>query len=484
MNAPLRRLGILVGILFLTLMASSTYIQAVDKGSLDARPGNARTLYKQFGRDRGPLLVAGDAVAQSVPSNDAYGYLRTYPGGAMYSHVTGYYSIIYGATGMEDAVNGYLAGTADQLFTRRLRDLLTGTQNGGAAVELTINPRAQKAAYRGLGDQRGAAVALDPRTGAVLALVSTPGFDPALLAGHNGARVIANRKKLLAEPSQPLENRAIAGGEYPPGSTFKLVVAAAALSDGRWTPTSELDGPAQLDLPQTTAALPNDNGRACGANNKVTMDRALAISCNTAFASLGMKLGENAIAQQAAAFGFGQRIQIPLTVSPSVFPTDLTTAQVAQSSIGQFDVRATPLQMAMVTAAIANGGVLMHPQLVKSVRSINTLDVISSPAPQKLSQPVSATVADQLKTMMEHVVSSGTGTTAQLPGITVGGKTGTAQTSQDVPPTVWFTAFGQKGDQSVAVAVVVEDGGDVGAGATGGRVAAPIARSMIKAVLG
>lgn len=483
MNAPLRRLATVVTLLFATLLIASTWIQVVSAEALADKPGNARTLYKEYGRERGPILVAGDPVAESVPVDDSYSYLRKYSQGRLYAPVTGFYSIIYGATGMERAANDLLSGTADQLFYRRISDLLTGAQPRGASVELTINPAAQKAAAQALGKQRGAVVALDPRTGDVLALVSNPTYDPNALASHDGAEVKAAREALLADPARPLENRAIAGRMYPPGSVFKLVTASAALESGEFTPDSVVPGPATLDLPLTTATLPNMNGRPCGPGDKTTITNALRISCNTAFGWLGMEIGDDALRAQAEKFGFGQDLTIPLRVTPSVFPADPNEPQTAQSAIGQFDVQVTPLQVAMVSAGIANRGVVMRPNLIRVVRGGDDLEVIERPRPQALSQAISAQTAADMTAMMVNVVENGTGRTVAIPGISVAGKTGTAQHGEGRPPHAWFTAFAPAQDAQVAVAVVVEDGGDAGDEATGGRVAAPIAKAVIEAVL-
>jgi peptidoglycan glycosyltransferase len=483
MNGPLRRLAGVVVLLFATLFASTTFVQFADADSLNSRPGNARTLYKEYGRQRGPIVVAGQEVARSVPSKDRYQYQRTYPGGPMYSPVTGFFSVVYGETGTEAAQGDLLAGTADQLFYRRISDLFTGRQPQGATVELTIDPKLQKIAYDELGDQRGAVVALDPKTGDVLAMVSKPSYDANQLAGHDTAKVTAARQKLLADPNRPLDDRAIAGRLYPPGSTFKLITAAAALSTGRYTADSVLPGPAQLTLPQTSVKLPNDDNQPCGPGDKSTMTDALRRSCNTTFGGLGMAIGQDAIREQAAKFGFGEQLKIPLTVTPSIFPATLTPPQVAQSAIGQFDVRVSPLQVAMVSAAIANGGTLMKPNLVARVRSAD-LEVISTPTPVELGRPISRNVADQLRTMMLAVVQNGTGTAAQIDGVDVAGKTGTAQSAPGQPPHAWFTSFASVGDRNIAVAVVVEDGGKLGDEAFGGTVAAPIARQVMEAYLG
>ncbi|MDQ1288176.1 MAG: penicillin-binding protein [Actinomycetota bacterium] len=482
MNAPLRRLSAVVVMLFAALFASSTFIQFLGADSLNKRPTNSRTLYKEYSRQRGPIVVAGQEIARSVTSKDDYKYQRTYPGGAVYAPVTGFYSVIYGETGMESAAGDLLAGTADQLFYRRISDLFTGRQPQGATVELTIDPKLQRAAWDALGNQRGAVVALDPKTGNILAMVSKPSYDPAPLASHSEKAAKAARQKLLDDTARPLENRAIAGRLYPPGSTFKLITAAAALDSGRYSVDSVLDGPASLALPQTTVKLPNDDHQSCGPDDKVSLLDALRISCNTAFASLGMQLGEDALRKKAEEFGFGQSLRVPLPVTASTFPTGLNPPQTAQSAIGQFDVRVTPLQMAMVSAAIANGGTLMRPNLIARVRSAD-LEVISTAQPTELSRPLSRSAADQLRTMMLAVVQNGTGTRAQIDGVDVAGKTGTAQSAPGSPPHAWFTSFASGRGGDVAVAVVVEDGGKAGDAASGGRVAAPIARRVMEAIV-
>lgn len=487
MNTPLRRLATVVTVLFALLFGAGTYVQFVRASWLDARPGNARTLYKNFGRERQPIILAGRQIAVSKPVDDAYSYQRTYPDGPLYSAVTGYYSIVYGATGIEAAEGSLLSGTADQLFVRRIQDLLTGKPAQGATVELTIQPKAQQAAWDALGDQRGAVVALDPRTGDILAMVSKPAYDPNRLASHDAAAVKKAYTALNDDDGRPLENRAIASRLYPPGSTFKLITAAAALESGDYEPDTEVDGPARLTLPQTKTTLPNDFPGACSPSGKITLKDALRISCNTAFGSVGMALGGEALREQATKFGFGQPLKMPLTVTPSQFPDNPSPAQVAQSAIGQFDVRVSPLQMAMVSAAIANRGVLMKPRLVNRILAAD-LTVMSRPQTEELGRAVSTGTADELTDMMEAVVTSGTGTRAQLDGVRVAGKTGTAEQGKDAqgrqrPPNAWFTAFAPADDPQVAVAVIVEDGGTLGDEASGGRVAAPIAKKVMEAVI-
>ena len=484
MNAPIRRLAGVVALLFCALLVSSTVIQFAQAKSLQERPDNRRTLLANYARERGQILVGGTPVAKSVPTKDELKWLRTYPKAELYSQVTGYYSFTYGAGGgIEGAEDALLSGSSDKLFYRRVSDILTGKDQTGASLELTINPAAQAAADKALGDQRGAVVALDPTTGEILALVSHPAYDPSVLSSHDSVKVAAAWKRLNADKAAPMVDRAIAGTLYPPGSTFKVVTAATALESGKFTEESQLPGPATLDLPQTTVNLPNDDHRACGPDNKTTLKHALEVSCNTAFGWLGMQVGADQLRSQAAKFGFGDHLGVPMSVTPSTVPAELNQPQLAQSAIGQYDVRVTPLQVAMVSAAVANHGVVMRPHLVKKVTS-SDLEVIEEVQPEQLSQAVSADTASALTRMMQAVVESGTGTAAQISGVEVAGKTGTAQHGEGLAPHAWFTSFAPVGNPKVAVAVVVEDGGSLGNEAVGGRVAAPIAKAVMQAVIG
>jgi len=468
MNTPLRRISIVVIAMFVALMGASTWTQFFQAPALNADPRNVRTLYREYDNSRGPIVIGGEPIAASTPSGDAFGYQRSYANGPLYAAATGFYSVVYSRTGIESAANDYLTGTADSLFLSRVQDLFTGRQPQGSSVELTIDPTVQQAAWDALGDQRGAVVALDPSTGAILALVSKPSFDPNVLAGHSTPAVNDAYRALDADPSHPLLNRALRE-TYPPGSTFKLIDAAAAL-------------PLTLPLPGSSSSIANFGGEACGPGATVTLADALRTSCNTAFAQLGIGLGADKLRAQAEAFGFDSSLTVPLTVAPSQFPAAPDAAQTGLSAIGQFDVRATPLQMALVAAAIANGGTEMKPYLVQAVRNPD-LDVVTQASPEPLGSPISATTAAALRDMMLGVVDSGTGTAARISGVQVAGKTGTAQTSTDSAPHAWFTAFAPAAAPKVAVAVIVENGGSLGNEATGGRVAAPIARAVIEAVL-
>ena len=485
MNTPIRRLSILIALLFTTLLVASTVVQFAQARSLGAMASNKRTLLDSYSRERGAIIVGGQAVAKSVPVQDQYRFLRTYPQGDLYSHLTGFYSYSVGAPyGLEHAADDLLSGNSDTLFVRRVTDLITGRKTAGATIELTIDPKAQKAADDGLGRSHGAVVALDPRTGAILAMVNHPQYDPNPLASHDLTKASNAWKKLSSDPDKSFLNRTI-NELYPPGSTFKVVTAAAALENGVVTDAnSVVPGPAVLDLPLTSTNLPNETGRPCGPNDKTTLVHALEISCNTAFGSLGLELGGEKLRAQAAKFGFGDSLQIPMRVSTSSVPADMNAPQTAQAAIGQYDVRTTPLQMAMVAAGIANGGSVMTPYLINGVRSAN-LDVIdSAPEPKELSQAVSPETARILTDMMVSVVNNGSGVRARIDGVDVAGKTGTAQHEKGKPPHAWFISFAPAQDPRVAVAVVVEDGGVTGSEIGGGRVAAPIAKDVMEAVLG
>ena len=481
MNAPVRRLSLVVAVLFASLLVSTTLIQYVFAADLNARPDNRRTLLSTFARERGEILVGQTAVAKSVPVDDEYKYQRVYDEGRLYAHVTGSYSFFGASGGLEQAENSLLSGSSDKLFYRRVSDLFTGRRAQGANVETTLDPKVQAAAADGLKGIKGAAVALDPKSGAILAMVSNPTYDPNDLASHDLREVEKNSTALNKDPGKPLLNRSI-NELYPPGSVFKVVTAAAALSTGEYTENSVLPGPAVLDLPDTSADLPNHDDRACSPSGEVTMTEALAVSCNTAFAYLGMQIGADALQSQAAKFGFGDALSVPMRVTPSSVPGEMNKPQLAQSSIGQYDVQVTPLQMAMVASGVANRGVVMKPYLVESVIG-SDLSVIESAAPQELSQAVTPEVAAQLTRMMEAVVEDGTGTRAQIDGVAVAGKTGTAQHGEGRKAHAWFISFAPANDPKIAVAVIAEDGGVAGSEAGGGTVAAPIAKQMMEARL-
>ncbi len=428
------------------------------------------------------MLRDDTVVAQSVPVDDQYEFQRQYPIGPVYAAATGFYSFVFGRSAIEQAQNDVLSGKDDRLFVRRVVDLITGRKPEGGSVRLTLDPVAQQTAFDSLQGFRGAVVALDPTTGEILAMVTLPTFDPNELASHDVATQQDAWDRLNNDPLKPMDNRAIARN-YPPGSTFKVVTAAAALESGRYTPDTVVPGPASVPLPQSTQTLSNSNGRPCGPNDQTTLANALRISCNTAFASIAADLGDDALREQAERFGFNSPPMDDLKAATSVFPEELDAAQTMLAGIGQFDVRASALQMAMVSAAVANDGVLMRPYLVSEV--LNTqLEQLELIEPQQQSQAMSPGSAEALTEMMIDVVENGTGTRAQIEGIQVAGKTGTAQTVEGANPFAWFTSFAPADDPKVAVAVVIEDAGETATDdIAGGRLAAPIAKAVMEAVL-
>lgn len=485
MNRPLRRVSIAALILFGLLVANANYVQVFEGDNLRTDSGNTRVLLDEYERQRGAIVVDGKSIAESRPTNDKLKYLRTYPFKAAYAPATGFYSLIYGATGIEQTDNDLLTGSDNRLFTRRLSDLLTGRDPRGGNVVLTLKRQAQEIAYKELAGRRGAVVALDPRTGAILAMVSSPSYDPTLLSSHDPTAIRDNYDKLTSDVDAPMLDRAI-NQAYPPGSTFKVIISAAALQNGR-TPDTVLDCPHRLRLPQSTKELKNFGDETCGAD-RVPLITAFTNSFNTAFAKLGMELGESTVRRQAEAFGISDKgFSMPLDVSGSSVGPITDQAALAQSSIGQRDVKLTPLQGAMIAGAVANRGLLMKPYLVKELQAPD-LSVLDVTKPEALNpdqpQAIPAEVAGQLTTMMTSVVNNGTGKKAQIENVQVAGKTGTAENAPGKQPHAWFIGFAPADNPTVAVAVVIENAGNENSEATGGEASAPIARDVIKAILG
>jgi peptidoglycan glycosyltransferase len=486
MNKPIRTMAVFCMVLFVALLLNASYLQYFKADDLDARNDNHRVRDAEFSRKRGPILVAGSQVAESVPSTDQFKYQRKYPQPFKYAHVSGFYSYIYGSSGVESNQNDILSGSDQRLFVDRIVDMVSNTQPEGGAVSLTLDPDAQNAAFDGIQalgpDTKAAVVAIEPSTGKILAMVSNPTYDPNLLASHDLNSVESSWKRLINDPNKPMFNRAIQE-VYPPGSTFKLVTAAAALESGNYTPDTQVPGGTSLDLPQTDKTLPNENGESCGGD-KITLTQALMVSCNVAFGSVGLDLGEDALRDESEKFGFGQRYLLGLGgQAVSEFPSDAAGPLTAYSAIGQYDVRASPLEMALVGATIANGGQGMVPYLVDEVRAPD-LSVLEKTSPQEMpDRAMSASSASALTQMMVEVVNGGTGTTAQIPGIDVAGKTGTAQRSPSEAPYAWFVSFAPADDPKVAVAVIVEDAGVDRDAISGSGLAAPIAKAVMEAVV-
>ncbi|MFT4298248.1 MAG: penicillin-binding protein 2 [Aeromicrobium sp.] len=487
MNTPIRRLAIACLVLFLALMGNATWIQYVQAGDLNARPNNKRVLDDEYSRERGAILVGGEPIVESVPSNDQYVYQRTYANGPLYAPITGYFSYTYGRSGIENSQNSILSGSDDRLFVNRVVDLLADNQPKGGSVELTLDPVAQSTAAAALAAMpegtKGAAVALDVKTGAILAMVSQPSYDPNALASHDFAAVRQTWAALDADPNKPTRNRATQE-IFPPGSTFKLVTASAAIANLNLTPSSIVQGGSQLTFPGMDYTLPNAGGGNCGGE-QITLEHALNVSCNVSFGSLAMQVGQGALAEQAAKFGFGDKVIEQVASSASRFTQggdDLEAPQLAQSGIGQFEVAATPLQIAMVAAGIANDGVVMKPYLVETVRDPSLRVLEEADGGEEYSTALTPDQAAMLQQMMVSTVQQGTASSARIDGVEVGGKTGTAQRGGGLPNLAWFASYAKSGDRQVAVAVMVESAqatDDI----SGGRLAGPIARAVMEALL-
>jgi peptidoglycan glycosyltransferase len=481
-NRELKSVSIVVLLMFITLFVSSSVIQVVAVDSLRVDDRNVRTLYASFSAERGPILVNGEPIAESTPVDSNYSFQRSYSQGELYSAVTGYFTLNQGNTGIEGALNDELSGTSNSQFLDQLMSIVTGESPRGDAVETTIDPVVQQAAFDALGNNAGAVVALNPKTGEILALVSKTAFDPNVLAVHDTSQVIAAYNELESSSARPLLNRAIGGDLYPPGSVFKLVVTAAALESGEFTKDSEFPNPGSLALPLSSSVITNSEGGSCGGGATATIETALRLSCNIPFAQLGAALGEDRIASEAEEFGFGSSFNIPQTTTPSVYPRGLDAPTLMLSAFGQASVRVHPLQMAMVSAAIANGGVLMQPTLVKSILAPD-FTVRQALEPSVYSTPLSPENSATLSEMMVNGVNNGVATNARISGVAVAGKTGTAENGPGRPYTLWFTGFAPADDPQVAVAVVVENNGGLSQGAFGNTVAAPIAKKVLEAVL-
>ncbi|MGH2724011.1 MAG: peptidoglycan D,D-transpeptidase FtsI family protein [Actinomycetota bacterium] len=490
MERQIRRLALGFLILFVALAANINYLQVIAAEDLYNDDANLkRQLIDEYNVARG-TIVAGDrqtVLAISRRTGGQLKYLRRYPTDPAlgYGHLTGFYSIVFGKTELESTYNDYLAGRADELFPQRLVDEFLGRDQKGASIVLTIDPDLQDVAVRALGDEVGAVAAIDPQTGAVLALVANPTFDPNPLASHRPRQVRRAYEALNPEdPRSPMVSNAT-DTFFPPGSSFKIVTAAAALEDGM-TPQDTIPNPPALDVPQTDRDIHNFGGGQCPGGSQITLASALQVSCNVAFGQLGLDLGAEKLVEQAHRFGFSQDVTFDIPFVEAEIP-DVAAFQddlpaVAQSAIGQRDVRTNALHMALVAGAIGNGGVMMQPRLVEEIRD-PAGRVFRELGPQVYGRPMSAPNAATLTDMMVAVVAAGTGTAAQIPGVSVAGKTGTAQTAENESPHAWFVAFAPAGDPQIAVAVVVLNGGSLGNEATGGALSAPIAQQVIEAGL-
>lgn len=494
MNAPLRRVGVVAMVLFGLLFANLTYVQWQKANDYRTSQYNGRVQVAEYDRQRGSIQVSGKFAAKSVVTDDNLKFLRSYPYKQAYAHVVGFKPVNGTPTGIEYIENEFLAGTSDQLFADRLRDLWSNEKTPGGNVVTTLSQRAQDVAYDELVKNRnnakvGAVVALDPRTGAILAMVSTPSYDPNTIVSHDTAAADAAYNKLSADPAQPLLNRAISE-TYQPGSIFKVIDSAAALENGYTTNTSIPAGPS-YQAPGTTHKITNAAASIC-PEAQVTLIEALTESCNTGFAQLGVALGPDKITEEAARFGWGDNsLQVgrldgkgmPVAASEvGKLTTDSGNPDapiLAQTAIGQADTRVTPLQAAMMAATVANGGEQMRPYLVDQLLGPDLTTNYYRAVPQKLRTSCSPGVAANLQAMMVSVVENGTGRRAQIDGYRVGGKTGTAENAENAKDHGWFIGFAMKDDKPVvAVAVLLAN-----AGSGGSAEAARIGGLVMKAVI-
>ncbi|MDQ1039496.1 peptidoglycan glycosyltransferase [Streptomyces sp. V3I8] len=481
MNKTIRRASVFTLLLVLALLVRATWVQFYEGRALAEDKDNRRNAIEQYAYPLGNIVVGGDAVTGSARTKGGdLAYKRTYTDGRLYAAVTGFSSQVYGATQLEGIYRQLLDGTDSRL--KNPLDTVTGKRSDPGDVITTIDPDVQKAAYEALGDKKGAAVAIDPGTGRILGVVSTPSYDPSKIS--TSASEVWDG--LTEDPDKPMTNRALRQ-PLPPGSTFKLVVAAAALEDGLYTSVdARTDSENPYTLPGTTTVLANESASAPCADASIRV--ALQYSCNNVFAKMAVDLGQDKLKAMAEKFGFNDGSQdVPVRAYTSVYPSDMEKSSTALTGIGQFDVTATPLQMAMVSAAIANGGKLVSPHMVSQISDANG-DVLENYDDRARStQIVDPSTAEQLQSAMRTVVEDGTGTNARIAGATVGGKTGTAQHGENnsKTPYAWFTSYAKSdsSDKEVAVAVLVEQSDAARSEVSGNGLAAPVAAAMMRAAL-
>ena len=496
MNKPIRTIAIFCLLLFVALMINATYLQYFAAGRYHDDARNRRVVDAEFSRNRGAILVGRDPIAESVHSGDRFDYQRSYPKPFMYAGLTGYFGYGGAVTGLERSQNDVLSGEDSRLFVNRILDLLDNKGPKGGDVELTINARAQQAAWDAVNALPGnnvqaSVVALEPSTGKILAMVTTPTFDPNKLASHDFAANQRAYERLSADDAQPLLNRAVQT-TLPPGSTFKILTAAAAIETGKYDASSTVPGGSSYQLPLTSgeSGRIDNEGRACGSSAGVRFTQAMENSCNTTFAQLAIEVGADKMLETAEKFGFNstwfdelQSTSGRSLLAESTFPEEMDKAQTGQAGFGQFEVRATPLQMAMVASGIANNGVVMRPYLVNEVQSPDS-DVVATNDPEELSTAISPHTAGEVTKLMVATVNDGTASAAAIPGIQVAGKTGTAQSGQeDVAPYAWFTSFAPAKNAKVAVAVMIQNADIPRDDIAGGKWGGPIAKKVMEAVL-
>lgn len=485
MTKELRRISIVILLMFMSLFAAISWIQVIEAEALGQHEQNRRTLLDSYEIQRGSILAGGTQIASSTPTDDMFSFQRVYVDSAMWAPVTGYYNPALGsATAIERALNSELSGTGGTNFFASIERIISGQPQRGANVVLSLDPAVQQVAYDALVSEgyEGAVIAIEPATGRVLAMVSTPSYDTNLMAVHDADAAEATFAALEDDPTDPLSNRAIAGNMNPPGSTFKIVTVATALASGKYTMDSMMPNPAAYTLPGTSTSVQNAWGGTCGGGATVSIGDALKLSCNIPMAELAVELGDDAILAMAEKFGFNLSFDIPLESTPSSYPRGLDAAQTGLTGFGQGPVIASPLQIAMVSAAVANGGVVMNPRMVDSILG-DDLSVLKAFENSEFGRALSADEAKALTQVLVAGVQSGAAQGARIDGVDVAGKTGTAENGDEKPYTLWFTGFAPADNPEVAVAVVVEDGGGKGQSGSGDEIASPIAKKVIEAVL-
>ncbi|QWT24682.1 penicillin-binding protein 2 [Subtercola sp. PAMC28395] len=482
MNRELKRVTIVILAMFAALFVSVTTIQFFSADALANDSRNARTIYASYSKQRGAILVQGQPIAQSVASADEYKYQRTYTNGPLYSAVTGYFTLDQGSTGIESALDSELSGTSGSQFLSQLNSVVTGQNPQGASVELTIDPKVQQAAFDALGSQQGAVIAVEPKTGRILAMISKPDYDPNSLAVHESSAVINAYNTLNDDAGQPLINRTLAGDLNPPGSTFKIVTSSAALQNAGLSADYQLPNLSGYQLPGSSSVVHNSGGGTCGPGESVSIKTAFVLSCNIPMAELGVQIGSSKLTDMATAYGYNSGFDSPIPVEASQFPPLQDDAGLALSSFGQASVRSSPMQIVEQSMAVANGGVIMQPNLVDTI-SAPDLTVLQQFEAKKLNSPITSVTASTLSSWMIEAVNSGAATNARIDGVSVAGKTGTAENGAGDPYTLWFTGFAPADNPQVAVAVVVQNGGGLGESGSGNQIAAPIAKKVLEAVL-
>jgi peptidoglycan glycosyltransferase len=484
-NGGIRRVGVVILLLFVGLIGQLTYLQLVENKKLADDPHNTRKFLQDISRPRGPIVSAdGKVLARSIPVNDVYKYQRVYPAATakLFAQVVGYQSIQFGSTGVEAEYSQELAGRDCQpTLDDPLRCVSNRPITGTAVLNLSL--QAQQAAADALAGRRGSVVVLNVRTGGVVAAYSNPTFDPTLLVSHDTKTAQLAREFLLAVPDNPMLARAWRE-LYPPGSTFKTVTAATALSDNVDV-HKQFPFLTELPLPLTTATLHNFGDERCGGS----LEEGYIESCNTTFGQVGLDLG-NQLATGVRRFGVnegGAPSDLDPEIVGSVGPREgtfrLEQPRFAQAAIGQGPVSVTPMEMALVAEAVATGGVIKSPQTVNRIENPDGRVLRTYHAKDWL-RAMDPVVAATLRDWMIEVVNRGTGTAAQIPGIQVAGKTGTAETTEDQPPHAWFIAFAPADNPQYAISVLVEHGGSSQAETTGGRVAAPVAAQVLRVLFG